>query len=373
MKIILFANTAWYLYNFCFPLADAIKNRGMDILLVSPKGEYVERLKAAGFRHITFPLQRRSINPIIEIWSLFKLLRLYNREKPDIVHHFTTKCIIYGSVAAKWSGINHVVNSVTGMGYAFSGEQWYRRFLRVIIKSLYRKALVGTQVLFQNPNDLNDFITERLVVKKQTILIRSSGVNLEKFNRTPEPDGTPFVILAGRLLFDKGVVEFVEAACILKKRNVSARFALVGEPDPDNPSSIPVDKLKSWHADGVVEWLGWQEDMAGVYKQSNIVCLPSYREGVPKSLIEAAAVGRAIVTTDTPGCRDVVQDGINGLLVPVRTTTELADALQILILDKSLRQKMGQEGHLIAARDFNLQKVLASIMAVYGKKVENLH
>jgi glycosyltransferase involved in cell wall biosynthesis len=370
VKIILFANTPWYLYNYCFPLADAIKQLGMDILLVSPKGEYADRLVSAGFRHVSFSLQRRSINPITEIWSLIKLLRLYKREKPDIVHHFTTKCIIYGSVAAHRSGIEHVVNSVTGMGYAFSGEQWFRRFLRIIIKSLYRRTLVDTKVLFQNPNDRDEFINEGLVLPEQTILIRSSGVNLEKFNRTPEPDGVPFIILAGRLLYDKGVVEFVEAARMLKMRNIPARFALVGEPDPDNPSSIPLDKLKSWHEEGVVEWLGWQEDMALVYKQANIVCLPSYREGVPKSLIEAAAVGRAIVTTDTPGCRDVVQNGINGFLVPVRSTKELADALQVLILDKTLRQKMGQEGHLIAERDFNLQNVLASILAVYGKKAD---
>ncbi len=366
MKIILFANTPWYLYNYCFPLAEAIKNRGNEILLVSPKGEYAERLISSGYRHISFPLQRRSINPLTELWSLLKLVQLYKVEKPDIVHNFTTKCIIYGSIAAHKNDIGQIVNSVTGMGYAFSGDQWIRRFLRAIIKLLYRKTLVGTQVLFQNPNDRDEFISERLVTEEQTILIRSSGVNLEKFSYTPEPDGVPLIILAGRLLYDKGVVEYVEAARIIKNRKIPARFALVGKPDPENPSSIPIEKLKSWHNEGAIEWWGWKEEMSQVYHQASIVCLPSYREGVPKSLIEAAAAGRPIVTTDTPGCRDVVQEGVNGFIVPVRSTRELAEALQILIMDKDLRQKMGREGQLIAGRDFDLRNVLLAVLEVYN-------
>jgi glycosyltransferase involved in cell wall biosynthesis len=366
VKIILFANTPWYLFNYCFPLADAIRMAGHEIVLISPNGEYADRLRAVGFRHVSFPIQRRSINPIIELITLLQLMRIYHREKPDIVHHFTTKCIIYGSIAARNAGISRIINSITGMGYAFSGEHISRRFLRRVIKSLYRRTLYNTRVLFQNPNDRNEFIAAGLVVPEQTVLIRSSGVNLDKFPLAPEPEGTPLIILASRMLYDKGITEFVEAARLLKSRGVYARFALVGEPDSDNPSTIPVQKLNNWKNEGIIEWWGWQEDMASVYQQSHVVCLPSYREGVPKTLIEAAATGRPLITTDTPGCREVVHDGINGFLVPVRSINELADALKKLILDKELRVRMGQEGRHISENEFNVDNVLASILAIYG-------
>lgn len=366
MKIILFANTPWYLFNYSFPLATTLRQKGHEILLISPGGEYADRLKTAGFHHISFTIQRRSVNPIVELLTLIHLIQTYRREQPDIVHHFTTKCIIYGSFAARYNRIHKVINSVTGMGYAFSGNQLTRRFLRLIIISLYRKALKDTHVLFQNPHDQAEFIKENLVNPEQTKLIRSSGVNLEKFRFTPEPQGIPLVILAGRLLYDKGVVEFVEAARRLQAQGLTARFALIGEPDSQNPSSIPIPKLTSWREEGIVEWWGWQEDMTKIYQQSHIVCLPSYREGVPKTLIEAAAVGRPIVTTDTPGCREVVRHGLNGFLVPVRSIKELVSSLTILIEDRELRIRMGKEGHRIAVNEFRLQNVLAAILTTYG-------
>jgi hypothetical protein len=202
LKILLFANTSWYLFNYCFPLADAIRQTGCEIILVSPEGDYATRLKAAGFRHVPFPIHRRGLNPLTEWLTLRRLVRLYRAEKPDIVHHFTTKCLIYGSLAAKRAGVSQVVNSVTGMGYAFSGNQPWRRILRLIIKALYRRTLSGTRVLFQNPHDRQDFIAEGLVTSEQTVLVRSSGVNLEKFILAPEPEGTPLVVLAGRMLYD---------------------------------------------------------------------------------------------------------------------------------------------------------------------------
>ncbi len=367
MKISLFANTSWYLYNYCFPLADAIRQRGLQVLLISPEDDYTDRLKAAGFLHHPITIHRRSINPIFEWRSYKKLIDIYQREKPDITHHYTTKCIIYGSLAARAVGIARVVNSVTGMGYAFSGDQLDRRFLRMIIKTLYRRALVGTVVLFQNPNDQSDFIQENLVLPEQTVLIRSSGVNLEHFKVFPEPDSPPLVVLAGRMLYDKGIVEFVRAARLLRSRGEIARFVLVGEPDPQNLASIPLYKLKSWVKEGAIEWWGWQEDMAQVYRQAHIVCLPTnYREGVPKTLIEAAASGRPIVTTDSNGCREVVRHNVNGLLIPAGSIERLADALQVLIEDKSLRQRMGREGRRIAEDDFNLQNVVSATLKSYG-------
>lgn len=367
MKIILFANTSWYLYNYCLPLAEAARQAECEILLVSPQGEYSDRLQAAGFSYLPFPIHRRSINPLTEWLTLKHITRLYDLEKPDIVHQFTTKCMIYGSLAAQSIGIPHIINSVTGMGYAFSGDQISRQVLRRIIKRLYRRALAGTTVLFQNPNDQHEFINENLVSPEQTVLIRSSGVNIDIFKPSPEPPGPPLVVLPGRMLFDKGIVIFIKAAQLLRRHNVEARFALVGEPDPQNPASIPLKKLKAWDDEGIVEWWGWREDMAQVYQQAHIVCLPStYREGVPKTLIEAAASGRSIITTDTPGCREVVQHGRNGLLVAMHSVNELAEAIQRLVEDKNLRQKMGQEGRRIAESEFTLQDVIAAILNLYG-------
>lgn len=367
MKIILFANTSWYLFNYCLPLAEEIQKAGCELLLVSPQGEYVDRLKARNLPYLPFFINRRSINPLIEWTTLERITRLYQREKPDIVHHFTTKCIIYGSMAAHSTGVPHIINSVTGMGYAFSGDQLSRKVLRKVIKRLYRRALVYTKVLFQNPNDQNDFIQEKLVLPEQTVLIRSSGVNVDIFKPSPEPPGPPVVILPGRMLYDKGVVEFTKAAQMLRQRNVKARFVLVGEPDPQNLASIPRKKLRSWESEGTVEWWGWREDMAQVYRQAHIICLPStYREGIPKTLLEAAASGRPIITTDSPGCREVVQSGRNGLLVKMHVVNELADAIQRLVENQELRQAMGQEGRRIAENEFTLAHVIAAILEIYG-------
>jgi glycosyltransferase involved in cell wall biosynthesis len=366
MKILLFANTSWYLFNYCLPLAEEIRKRGCDIVLVSPKDDYTTRLESAGFRHLSFPIHRRGLNPITEWITLQRLVRLFLAEKPAIVHNFTTKCLIYGSLAGRRTGVPLVVNSVTGMGYAFSGDQVWRWVLRLVIKFLYRRSLPGTRVVFQNPRDREDFIRERLVEPEQTVLIRSSGVNLEKFVFTPESEETPLVVLAGRMLQDKGVEDFVEAARMLKQRQVAARFVLVGASDDQNPTSIPAQKLKAWHNAGAVEWWGWREDMAQVFQQAHIVCLPSaYREGVPKTLIEAAATGRAIVTTDTAGCREVVEHGRNGLLVPVHSVKALAEAIQTLVENRELRQQMGRVGRQVVESDFKLQNVLAAIMKIY--------
>lgn len=340
---------------------------GCELLLVAPRGEYTNRLKEHQFNFQHLHIDRRSINPLTEWITLDRITRLYRQFQPDIVHHFTTKCMIYGSLAAHSVGIARIVNSVTGMGYAFSGDQFARRMLRKIIKRLYRRALAGTTVLFQNPNDQIEFIHENLVTADQTFLIRSSGVNIDLFQPFPEPPGPPVVVLSGRMLVDKGIPEFIKAAQLLKERKVQARFVLVGRPDPQNPASIDERKLRSWQESGLIEWWGWNEDMTQIYRKAHILCLPSnYREGVPKTLIEAASSGLPIITTDSPGCREVVQDGKNGLLVPRYAVRELADAIQRLVEDEGLRRRMGQEGRLIAEREFNLEKVIAAILGIYG-------
>ena len=368
MKIILFANTDWYLYNFRLTLAQALRKKGHAVVLLSPPGEYGPRLVQAGFRWISFPLSRRGMNPFSELITLWRLARLYSRERPDLVHHFTVKCVLYGSLAAKMAGVKGVVNAIIGLGYVFIGDEWPVRLLRWLVKGFYRRALRGTQVIFQNPDDQELFSRNGLVNRKQVTLIPSSGVDIEKFSPSPEPAGEPLVILPARMLWAKGVNEFVLAAGILRLAGVQARFALIGDTDPGNPEAVPVDQLEKWRKEGIIEWWGWQEDMPMLYRQAHIVCLPSYyREGTPKSLIESAACGRPIVTTDRPGCREVVRHQQNGLLVPVRDSRALAEALKTLIGDAALRKQMGKKGRELAVAEFSLEKVIGQTFVVYEK------
>lgn len=367
MKVLLFANTDWYLYNFRLPLAQALRAAGHEVLLLSPPGKYGPRLVQAGFCWISFPLSRRGMNPFSELITLWRLTRLYSRQRPDLAHHFTVKCVLYGSIAAKMAGVKGIVNAITGLGYVFIGDEWPVRLLRWLVKGFYRRALSDTQVIFQNPEDQSLFSRNGLVYGKQVTMIPSSGVNIEKYSPSPEPAGTPLVILPARMLWAKGVAEFVYAAHLLREDGIHARFALIGDTDPANPDAVPVNQLEKWRKEGIIEWWGWQEDMPALYRKTHIVCLPSYREGTPKTLIEAAACGRPIVTTDVPGCRLVTHHQQNGLLVPVRDSRALAEALKELIADSALRKQMGKKGRELAVAEFSLEKVTGQTLAVYEK------
>ncbi|PJH75067.1 MAG: glycosyltransferase family 1 protein [Anaerolineae bacterium CG_4_9_14_0_8_um_filter_58_9] len=373
MKIILFANTDWYLYNFRLALAQALRERGDQVTLLSPNGPYAARLQELGFRWIQFPMARRNLNPLLEADTILRLADLYRRERPELVHHFTVKCVLYGSLVSRLLGIRSVVNSVTGLGYVFTegygsppkygGSR--RRWLQRIVKLFYRILLRRTYVIFQNPDDQAIFILNELVDPQRAALIRGSGVDILRFSPRPEEEGLPVVILPARLLWDKGVAEFVQAARLLRAEGVQARFVLVGDSDPENPSSVPLAQIQEWEREAVIEWWGWVEDMAEAYAKAHIVCLPSYREGLPKTLIEAAACGRPIIASDVPGCREVVRLGENGLLVPSHDPFALADAIRLLIKNPTLRQEMGTRGRDIAVKEFPTAQIIAQTLAVY--------
>jgi glycosyltransferase involved in cell wall biosynthesis len=370
VKILLFANTDWYLYNFRLALAQTLQARGDEVILVSPEGTYVSRLQKLGFRWIGFPLARRGLNPLVEIFTIGRLLRLYYREKPDLVHQFTVKCVLYGSLVCRMLRIRPVVNSVTGLGYVFTEGKGNRHFLRKGIMLFYRLVLRRTWVIFQNPDDESIFLKNRLVDPEKVALIRGSGVDNRRFIPSPEPDGTPVIILPARLLWDKGVGIFVEAAQKLKAEGLRARFALVGDSDPENPASVPVAQIREWEKKGVIEWWGWHDDMEAVYAQAHIVCLPSYyREGVPKTLIEAAACGLPIIASDIPGCREIVRNGENGLLVPPNDVIPLAVSLKLMIQDSEMRHKMGIRGRIIAEKEFSMDSVIAQTFRIYQSAV----
>lgn len=336
------------------------------MVLLSPPDEYAERIKEAGFRWLPFPFSRRGTNLLAEGNTILKLARVYRAEKPDIVHHFTIKCVLYGSLSAKLTGVRSVVNSITGLGYVFINQHGLTELLVQPVKLFYRYALQHSKVVFQNRDDQAYFLESKLVNKNQCSLIRGSGVDVTKFQVTNEPEGVPIVVLPGRMLWDKGVREFVEAARRFKQENIPARFVLVGDIDLENPASVPETTLKQWEDEGVVEWWRWQSDMPAVYAGANVVCLPSYREGVPRTLLEAAASGRAMVATDVPGCREVVIEGITGYLVPVKNSQILAERLKLILANKELRQKMGREGRKLVEKEFETGRVLRETAEVYS-------
>lgn len=364
MNVLLFANTDWFLYNFRLPLAQALRAQGFDVLLLAPPGPYGPRMEAPGMRYLPFPLERAGMNPLVELGTVLRLARLYRRERPALVHHSTIKCVLYGSLAARLAGVDAVVNSITGLGYAFMGTGLARRALQSFVRAWYRLALRRSQVIFENGEDLRLFVSDRLLRPEQAHLVRGAGVDLERFRPSPLPDDPPLVMLAARMLRDKGVVEFVEAARHLRAGGERARFVLVGDTYDGNPSAIPSAQLRAWQEEGTVEWWGWRDDMHEVLASATIVCLPSYREGLPKVLVEAAACGRPIVASDIAGCREVVTHGENGLLVPVGDVAALAEAIRTLLRSPDLRTRFGMAGRLRAEREFSVGAIVARTLEV---------
>lgn len=369
MRILLLANTDWYLYNFRLALAKALRARGDEILLLAPPGRYVERLETEGFRWIPIALSRRGVNPAVELATVMRLARLYRRERPDLVHHFTIKCVLYGSLAARLAGVPRVVNAITGRGFVFMDRSWRARMMRFAATNLYRTALRKSQVIFQNPEDRSAFVGAGLVTEGAIHLIRGSGVDIARFTPNIRPSGHNVrVLFASRLLRAKGIGEFVEAARIVAVRAGDAvRFVVAGEPDPGNPDTVRDGELARWRAEGIVEFLGHRDDMPALLAESDIVVLPSYYEGTPRNLIEAAAAGLPLIATDVPGCREVVRHGCNGLLVPPRDASALAAAIVQLAGNRDLRAAMGAEARRIAVAEFSQEKVIAETLGVYER------
>jgi len=366
-KILLAANTDWFLYNFRKDLVRFLLDSGFEVVLVSPPGPYASSLMEMGYRWICWDVTRRSAVPWEEIRSLFQLFRIYQRENPDIVHHHTIKLTLYGSLAARWANVPRVVNSISGRGYVFLGEDLQARILRKVINPFFKRIFKGpkTVLIFENDFDYQFFIASGFSSPSQSWIIEGVGSDPDVFFPTPEDAGVPVVVMAGRMLWDKGVGVFVEAARKLNSR-VTARFVLVGKPDPGNPGTIKEAVLRKWQDEGVVEWWGWQEEMVSVYRRCHIVALPTkYGEGVPTSLIEGAASGRPLVATDIPGCLPVVHNEVNGYIVPPDDPAALALALETLIMDPALRQKMGKASRQIFLEKFTYAKVNDATLGVY--------
>ncbi|MCK5608117.1 glycosyltransferase family 4 protein [Candidatus Pacearchaeota archaeon] len=373
-KLLFVINDSQYFISHRLPLAVAAQNAGFEVHVAVPEGAAITTILNNGFTYHSVPLTRKGGKPWQELNSLIALVSLYRKLKPELVHHVTIKPMIYGGIAARLTRVQAVVNAVTGLGYVFIARGLKAVLLRSIVKAGYRMAFSHSnqRIIFQNPDDCAAFIKAGIVTKKDTVLIKGSGVDTSIFTILPESNATPLVILASRMLWDKGVKEFVTAAQELQANAVNVRFVLVGETDPGNPTAIPTSQLKAWNDSGVIDWWGQCVDMPSVLNKANIVCLPSYREGVPRVLIEAAACGRAIVTTDVPGCREIVRHGENGLLVPVRDSKAIANALRILIEDSTLRVQMGKKGREIVIKEFSQDRVVNETLAVYRELLRKL-
>jgi glycosyltransferase involved in cell wall biosynthesis len=367
MRFLFVVNTPEFFLSHRLPLAIAARHAGFVVHVATGPGLLCKKIEGMGFPHYSIPLSRSGQNPLMELRALRALLLIVRSFNPDLVHLVTIKPVLYGGLICRVARVPAVVAAVSGLGSVFVSEGTRARCLRWAVKLLYRAALRhrNIRVIFQNPEDQRELIEFGAARREQTVQIRGSGIALSDYVMYPEPDGIPVVTFVARLLKEKGVLDFVEASRILKKRRIDVRFWLVGGLDLGNPSSVSDEDVAGWVSDGLLEAKGYREDIPFVFAQSNLVVLPSYREGLPKVLAEAAACGRAVITTNVPGCRDAIEPGKTGVLVPVRDPSALADAIEALLKDSALRQQMGAAGRALAERDFSIDGIVEAHLKVY--------
>lgn len=372
-KLLIVVNDPAFFISHRLPIADTARERGYKVHVATQAGESVKEIIGRGFDHHELRLSRSGKNPFSEVISILSLLALCWRIRPDVLHLVTIKPVLYGGIVARISPVRGVLAAISGLGSVFTATGLKASLLRAIIIGFYQLALGkrNLRAVFQNPEDMRLISSIGAIKPEKSILIRGSGVDLSAYPTLPEEPGMPVVIFAARLLKNKGVVEYISAVKVLKERGVQAHFQLVGDVDPGNPTSITSQELENWCTQGVVDYLGFQRDMATVMKRSHLVVLPSYREGLPKVLVEAAACGRAVITTDVPGCRDAIEPGISGMLVPVRDVSALADAMETLINDSELRRRMGQQGRKLAERAFAIEGIVDQHLTIYRTLEDN--
>jgi len=373
-KVIMFVvNPAVFFLSHRLPIALQAKKCGYEVHIATPFGSEVQTIKDHGFVHHAIPFTRKGQNLIIELKVIIKLIRLFVHIKPDLLHLVSIKPILYGGIAARISGVKKVVCAVTGLGTVFLGNTLKSKLRRWLVLEMYRAALKQNSlaVIFQNHDDSKILLTAKVVGEYQVHIIRGSGVLLADYPHIPEPKKKYIIVMVSRLLEEKGVLDFEKAARILLKRGLNVEMRLIGSVDSGNPSSIDQNLLDQWALEGNIQLLGYCDDIAIQYANSNIACLPSYREGLPKSLIEAAACGRPVVTTDVPGCRDAIIPEKTGILVPVNNAKAIADAIQILIENPVLRRKMGDAGRSFAEEFFGIDKIVKQHLAIYEQLLEN--
>ena len=368
-KLLIVVNDASFFISHRLSLAIHAKKNGYEVH-VAAHGDYksVSKIISSGLIFHEIPFFRSSANIFNEASTLLSLIKVYKKVSPNIVHHVTIKPIVYGGIAAIITSIPFVVSAISGLGFVFIEKKTTnflkKNIIKLIYKFLFRKK--NNKVIFQNPDERNMLLSENIVNENNSYLIKGAGVDVDVFTPKQIFQEIPVVVLAARMIWDKGVREYVNAATILKDRGIKAKFLLVGGIDYGYPNFIKKEKLQEWNKNGIISWLGFCDNIHEIYQNSSIVCLPSfYSEGIPKSLIEAAACAKPIVTTDMPGCREIVKDGFNGILVPPKNSLLLANALETLINNTELRSKYGSNGHNIVKKDFSSDIVNKMTLDLY--------
>lgn len=368
-KVALVAHWDWVLYNFRLPIARRLRELGHEVLLVCPPGRYVEGFRTQGFAYVRWDVDRRSFRPLVEARAVKMLTSIYRTETPDVVHHFTIKPNLYGTVAARWAMVPLVINTFSGMGF-FHTDSRQARALRILIRPVMRAIFRSNRVwtIFQNEDDFESAIRRGLARRDQTRLIPGSGVDVDLFKpqESSRPPGPPIFLMAARLLREKGVHEFVAAARRIRQEGVAARFIVAGEQDKGNPSTITDTQLVAWKHEGIVEFLGHVSDMPGLIARCDVAVLPTYYpEGLPRFLLEAAATGLPLVATDIPPCRPIVQEGYNGHLIATRDEKQLAESMLRLAQDEPRRIEFGRNARRLVVDRFREQDIVEQYMDLY--------
>ncbi|MBF0219766.1 MAG: glycosyltransferase family 4 protein [Gammaproteobacteria bacterium] len=366
-KITFFVTVDWYFRLHWMQLAIAVQKAGYQVSVITQESGEGDLIRASGLKLLPINLSRGGSNPFTDLNTLAELRKILKSERPDILHNIAQKPTIYGTLVGRALGIPVIVNTMAGMGWVFSSDAWRAAVIKPLLAGAYRLLFHhrSTHLVVQNPDDAQLLAHHTGLPLEKIAVIRGVGVNLQHYRPQPEPVGPIVVTLASRLVWDKGVAEFVEAARLLQQRGCSAQLHLVGKPDDDNPAAIPLATLQQWHQEGIVTWHGFRDDMANVLAESHIIALPSYREGLPTILIEAAAAGKPMIATDVPGCREVVKDGVNGYLVPIKNVEVLANAIKKLIDSPQLRYKMGMAGRELAEHTFSIEIIVCKHLAIY--------
>ncbi len=369
-KVLIVVNIPKFFVSHWLGIALAAKTAGYQVHIATMAGPEVAQIRDAGLVHHEIPMSRSGTNIWQELKSLWAIFCLFRRLQPDLVHLITIKPVIYGGIAARLAGVKAVLSAVTGLGYVFINQQKSTSGLKRLISALYTFVFghPNIKVLFENDSDCQSFCQSEIVKPQHTVVVHGAGVDLTQFHYVPEPVGKIRIVFAARLLIDKGVMEFLAAAELLKDLS-DVEFILAGDIDPENPASLSLQQLESIKRDGTVRVYGFCEDMAALFRQSHVIVLPSYREGLPKVLIEAAACGRPVVTSDVAGCRHVVIPNSSGLLVPVKDSNAIAQAIQRFVNDKDLRTQFGLAGRALAEQRFGEEQIGITYMQLYQQLI----
>ncbi len=367
-KIIYLVSEDWYFCSHRLPLGIAAREAGAEVVVATRVKKHGPQIEAGGLRLAPIDMRRSGTNPFTDIATIRQITDLYRREQPDLVHHVALKPILYGGYAAWRTGVPAVVNAVAGMGFIFISEGLFARTIRPFVARAQRSLMnrANTRTILQNPDDVALYRESIGVEGERLTVIPGAGVDIEKFAYVPEPFGAPIAVCVSRMLRDKGIYELVAATRLLHEKGIELRVRLIG-PTDENPASIPRATLAEWNREGIVEVVGASDDIAGEYARAHIAVLPSYREGLPKSLLEAAACGRPIVATDVPGCREVCIEGETGLRVPARSVEPLAAALERLAVDPNLRRRFGENARRRAETVFAEGIINGQTLALYEK------